>query len=401
MPARGGSKSIPLKNIKEIAGKPLVCWVLEAAINCDQIAKVYLSTDSDLIGNVGQSLNHEKLEVISRSPDTATDYASTESVMIEFANSHDFENIILIQATSPLLTSKELEEAISIFEREKADSLLSVVEQKRFMWKLTKENFVRPLNYDPKCRPRRQDFNGALIENGAFYITKKNLLLEKECRISGKITYYKMPEETYYEIDELHDWIIVENLLLQRSRTNISKEKNDIKLFLMDVDGVLTDAGMYYTEKGDELKKFNTHDGKGIELLRQAGIKTGIITSENTKIVENRARKLKIDHLHQGVKDKLTVAKEICKKEEITLSEVAYIGDDVNDTELLKKVGVAACPINSLGAVKEIPNIIKLQKSGGNGAVRELVDIILCSGNSINTPFAVRKGCSIEGKKNP
>ena len=149
-----------------------------------------------------------------------------------------------------------------------------------------------------------------------------------------------------------------------------------IKLFLSDVDGVMTDAGMYYTASGDEFKKFNTHDGMAFNILREAGIKTGIITTENTTIVERRAAKLKIDYVYQGAgfKGKLAAAMEICVKENITLNEVAYIGDDINCIELLKAVGIAACTANSTKKVKAIPGIIHLQKSGGEGAIREFVD---------------------------
>lgn len=149
-----------------------------------------------------------------------------------------------------------------------------------------------------------------------------------------------------------------------------------IKLFLTDVDGVLTDAGMYYSENGDELKKFHTHDGMGMVLLRASGVKTGILTQENTQIVARRAEKLKVDYLYQGIPfgSKLAVAKEICAKEGITLQDVAYIGDDVNCLELLRSVGMAACPANATKKIKEIPGIIVLQKQGGDGAVREFID---------------------------
>jgi 2-dehydro-3-deoxyphosphooctonate aldolase (KDO 8-P synthase) len=158
-----------------------------------------------------------------------------------------------------------------------------------------------------------------------------------------------------------------------------SRLKTIIKLFLTDVDGVLTDAGMYYSEAGDELKKFNTHDGMGLQLIREKGIKTGIITSENTNMVERRFIKLKLDYLYQGKREggKLASVKEICDKEGITLAEVAYIGDDVNCFELLSSVGLAACPADALDTIKNIPGIIQMKKKGGEGCVREFVEMIL------------------------
>ena len=149
--------------------------------------------------------------------------------------------------------------------------------------------------------------------------------------------------------------------------------------FISDVDGVMTDAGMYYTESGDEFKKFNTHDGMAFQLLREAGIKTAIITSEETKIVENRAKKLKVDYLFQGKRDggKLAAALEICDNEGIKLQEVAYIGDDMNCYDLLTNVGLAACPSNAVKKIKAISGIILLATKGGEGAVREFVDLIL------------------------
>lgn len=152
-----------------------------------------------------------------------------------------------------------------------------------------------------------------------------------------------------------------------------------IRLFISDVDGVMTDAGMYYTESGDEFKKFNTHDGMAFELLKINGIKTAIITSENTKIVEKRAAKLKVDYLYQGKREggKLAAAKEICDLEHIDIKEAAYIGDDINCFDLLSNVGLSACPNNSVKEIKDIPGIIKLKKTGGEGAVREFVEFII------------------------
>ena len=160
--------------------------------------------------------------------------------------------------------------------------------------------------------------------------------------------------------------------VLQTKKTDVK----DIKLFLCDVDGTLTDGGMYYSENGDELKKFNTRDGVALAMLREKGIKTGIITSEDTKLVARRAVKLKIDFLKQGKRDggKLSAAKEICDEMGISLREVAYVGDDLNCIELLSAVGFAACPADACEKVKTLPGMHVMSRKGGDGVVREIVN---------------------------
>jgi YrbI family 3-deoxy-D-manno-octulosonate 8-phosphate phosphatase len=152
----------------------------------------------------------------------------------------------------------------------------------------------------------------------------------------------------------------------------------------MDVDGVLTDAGMYYSESGDEWKKFNTRDGMGIKLLQKAGLITAIVTQERTRLVARRAEKLAIPELHQGVMDKLTVIRGMAARHGLSLRHVAYVGDDINDIEALKAVGFSAAPADGLPQVLEIVDYICRQK-GGEGAVRELVEIILLSRNEVRT----------------
>lgn len=153
----------------------------------------------------------------------------------------------------------------------------------------------------------------------------------------------------------------------------------DIKLFLSDVDGVLTDGGLYFTESGDQFKRFHVHDGMAFLLLKEAGIKTGIITSETMKLVELRAKRIQPDFLKMGVgfAQKRDVASEICVAEGISMKQVAYIGDDVNCMDLLQAVGFAACPANAVYAVQSLPGILRLKRNGGDGAVREFADIIL------------------------
>ena len=150
-----------------------------------------------------------------------------------------------------------------------------------------------------------------------------------------------------------------------------------IKIFLSDVDGVLTDGGMYYTENGDEFKKFSCYDGMGMKLLQKKGFKVGILTSEDRLINRNRAEKLSLDYDFHGIENKFQFINDFCEKENVKMSEIAYVGDDINCLKLLSNVGIAACPTNAVNKIKSIPNIILLKSSGGNGAFREFAELYL------------------------
>lgn len=160
------------------------------------------------------------------------------------------------------------------------------------------------------------------------------------------------------------------------------------KLILTDIDGVWTDGGMYYDQTGNEWKKFHTYDSAGILFAHQRGIKVGIITGETTEIVARRAAKLKVDFLFQGVKDKLTVAKELCSKHGITLQEIAYIGDDINDVELLSNVGIAGVPSSAPAYIRRLANV-PLEKKGGEGVFREFVEFILGINNLTDISYII------------
>ncbi len=159
----------------------------------------------------------------------------------------------------------------------------------------------------------------------------------------------------------------------------LNEKLSRIKLLLTDCDGVLTDGGVYYGESGEELKKFDIRDGMAVERLRNlAGVTTGIITGELSPSVVKRAEKLKINELHLGAKDKPAILKEILNRLGLQAEEVAYIGDDVNDAEIMKLAGVTACPNNAISFIKDIANIV-CQEKGGQGAFREFAEMIIAS----------------------
>ncbi len=373
IPARGGSKSIPDKNIKLFCGKPLIFWNLKELQNSN-VDEIIVATDSKRIKEIVNSFSFSKVKVFDRSDSNSLDTSSTESVMLEYidsSNLSDSDVFMLVQATSPFTQKNHFNEGLELLNEH--DSVLSCTIAKKFAWR---EDGVA-LNYDINNRPRRQDCKGDLIENGAFYISVVGNINSSKNRISGNIGIYKMPEYSSVELDEPCDWLVAESLMKRFVLQNKSCDFSNIKLLLSDVDGVLTDAGMYYTEDGNEFKKFCTYDGMGFQLLQEKGIKVGILTSEDRDLNRRRAKKLGLDFDFHGAKNKLQIVTELCRQENITLEEVAYIGDDVNCLGLLSNVGVAACPNNAVLEIKSIPDIIQLSKDGGNGVVRELAELIL------------------------
>ena len=156
----------------------------------------------------------------------------------------------------------------------------------------------------------------------------------------------------------------------------IIERMKKIRLFASDIDGVMTDSGMYYSEHGDELKKFNTRDGGGFMLMKQIGIPSALITSESVKLVQYRAKKLKIDHLFQVKGDKLLVLKDLLVKLNLSLENVSYIGDDINDITMFENVGLAFAVADAVEDIRTRAHWV-LDKRGGEGAVREAAELIL------------------------
>jgi len=163
---------------------------------------------------------------------------------------------------------------------------------------------------------------------------------------------------------------------MKKSNPVLKKKCKSIKLVISDVDGVLTDGGMYFSEKGEVLKKFNTKDGMAVELLLKNRIKTVLMTKENSEIVKKRGKKIKVALSYLGIKRKEEKLKKICEKFCVTPSEIAYIGDDINDLGIIKKVGFSASPSDGIQEIiNNVDYVCKLK--GGQGVLREVTEIIL------------------------
>lgn len=373
IPLRKGSKGIPGKNKKKMLGRPLFSWVLTEAIFSD-LDEIYVFTDdSEIIAFIKKEYYWSpKVKVELRDEQNASDTASTESVMIEFANvvKNDFEIICLLQATSPMTTSEDINAVLNEIIINKKTAALTVVNTHRFIW----NSDGTPQNYDVFNRPRRQDFEGLLIENGAVYATTKEAFLETKNRVSGTIGLVKMEETSLVEIDSTTDWKIIEELLANRLKK--SKSHQRIDYLVLDVDGVFTNGQVFYGGDGELAKAFDMRDGMGLEILRQHQVEVIVMTSENSELVAQRMKKLQIQNTFLGVKDKYSFLKQFIKDRNSSFAAVAYIGDDVNDLTNICSVGWSFTPADATEIVKQKADYL-LTNFAAAGAIREACEKII------------------------
>ncbi len=371
IPLRKGSKGIPGKNKRKMVGRPLFCWALAEAI-FSSLDEIYVFTDDqDIIDFVEKQYTWtNKVKVMERSPESASDTASTESAILEFCENigYAFDVLCLLQATSPFTKASDINACLQSVSGE-YDSALTVVRAHRFAW----DKAGMAMNYDIFKRPRRQDFEGLLIENGAVYVTTREALRSSKNRLSGKIGLVAMPEDSLTEIDSEQDWLIVEQLLMQRQRRK--KQQQRITHFVLDVDGVFTDGCTWYDASGEMAKKFDMRDGMGLEILRQHAVDVIVMTSEQSELVAQRMKKLKITNVYLGVKDKFALLHNIVNEKGLSMANIAYIGDDVNDLANICSVGWSFTPNNATTEVKQQADIV-LSKDSAAGAIREACEFI-------------------------
>lgn len=364
IPARGGSKGIPRKNIKLIAGYPLIYWSIEAARQSSLLDDFYVSTDDDEIAETAKMYG---AKVLKRPEALAQDDTTTLEVLRHIAKEMTYSAIVVLQPTSPLRDEGLIDECVREYLSGNYDTLA------------TGHN-CKITEYATHKNMRRQDIPGFFYDDGNVYIIDRDIILENRWtgdRICRKV----LDKELNFEIDDPIDFFIVESILRKRISEGkqcgaLHSRLSKIKMLIMDVDGVHTDTGMYYSENGDELKKFNTRDGKGIELIRDKGFLTAFITGEETELVRRRAAKLKIDFVFQGIRHKSPILDEILDRTGLDAEQVAYIGDDVNDIDVMQRVGLAITTRDGAAQNKRIADY-ETKAKGGEGAVREVCDMLL------------------------
>lgn len=378
IPARGGSKGIPGKNIQPVGGKPLLAHSVEQARFASRVSRVIVSTDDERIAGVARAYG---AEVAIRPADISGDEATSEVALAHtlqtLADSEDYrpDLVVFLQCTSPLRRVHDIDSAIKTLLDAEADSLFSASVMHGFVWRIEATGVVDSFSYDYRQRQRRQDAPQDVIENGSIYIFKPRILHETGNRLGGKIAVYYMHPLDSLQVDEPGDLGIMNQLFTVRRPELSSPVLANVKLLVLDFDGVLTDNRVLVDEQGIEAVWCSRSDGWGIARAKEAGIEVMVLSSEVNPVVAARCKKLDIACV-QGVGEKRTVLEVLVSERGLSLDEVAYVGNDVNDLSCLQIVGLPLTVADAHpGVLKEARWV--LSKPGGHGAVRELCDMLL------------------------
>ncbi|XP_048015344.1 N-acylneuraminate cytidylyltransferase B-like isoform X1 [Megalobrama amblycephala] len=376
--ARGGSKGIPLKNIKNLAGVPLIGWVLRAALDSGVADSVWVSTDHDEIERVAKVWG---AKVHRRSPEVSKDSSSSLETIQEFIRLRPEVDIVChIQATSPCLHPHHIREALQMITEQGCDYVFSVVRRHQFRWEEVNEKGSKnptPLNIDVAHRPRRQDWCGELYENGSFYFYTRKAL-ENGLEQLDKIAYYEMLPEHSVDIDVDIDWPVAEQRVLRFGYFG-QEEKAAIRLFLCNVSGCLTNCQIYTSVSGEDLVAINARDVAGIQMLQREDIEVILISSVNEPLsrglLEKVAQQARCG-LRIGEQQKGLEVERLMREKNLRWDEVAFMGSEAEDVDVLSQVGLNGvpcdAPVADLIAAKYI-----CQRPGGHGAIREFAEYIL------------------------
>jgi N-acylneuraminate cytidylyltransferase len=383
IPARGGSVGLPGKNIRPLNGTPLVGRSVLAAKHSEHVSDVYVSSDARDILDVSRTFG--ALEIVRPSEisdSTASSEAAVTHALREIERTTGIlpDIAVFLQCTSPFTTSRQIDELVSRLISQGADSAFSAIEDHGFIWQIAEDGTARGITHDETLpRQRRQDMAPRYRENGAIYAMRVGPYLASGSRFCGRniLVATDMPP---IEIDTPDDWAIAEMFASAHDKQHVFHGAL-IKAIVTDFDGVHTDDKVTITQDGNELVRCSRADGMGIEILRNRGLRMLILSREQNPIVRSRAAKLKMEVQHHVV-DKLPALDAWRNANNLTWSEIAYIGNDINDVECMKACGLSFSPSDAHESARSIAGIV-LTKRGGSGAIREMSDYLLANGLTI------------------
>jgi len=375
IPARGGSKGIPNKNLQTVGGVSLLARTISACLQSKSIATVYVSTDSDEIAAV--ALN-SGANVIRRPAAISGDSASSESALLHALDEIEKQTslpkqVLFAQCTSPFISHADIDGILGLLKDH--DSALTVTHNHAFIWRRDITGSAIGINHDSAIRLPRQQLEPEYKETGALYAMNIEQFRKNAHRFFGRIGMYEVPAARSMEIDEPEDLQLANTLETQEKSLPSTELLRTIKAIVFDFDGVMTDDQVYITETGEEMVMASRSDGMGISALKNAGLKLLILSKERNPVVAKRAEKLQIEVI-QACDNKLEALTEWLSKNQLPLSQCAYVGNDINDLECMQAVKLAIAPIDAHPLASQTAHW-RLTRAGGKGAIRELSDAII------------------------
>ncbi|MBL8100380.1 MAG: acylneuraminate cytidylyltransferase [Anaerolineales bacterium] len=395
IPARGGSKGIPRKNIRSFAGYPLIAWSIAAAKQSKLVTRIIVSTDDEEIATVAREWGAEApfLRPAEISQDKTTDLPVFEHTLkwLEDVEGYRPDIIIQLRPTSPIRPKEMVDDAIRILQNHKdADCVRGVVVagQNPFkMWRFNGED--KPLNpllevdgiKEPYNAPR-QILPPVYWQTGHIDVIRTSTISEKKS-LTGDVIYPLVIDSKYtVDIDTLSDWskyeaVIYSGLEVVSPRSPRKQIPETIKLIICDFDGVVTDNSVITDQDGKESVLASRSDSMHIKTLKEKGIDFMILSSEPNGVVQARAKKMGVESIHGiGMQDKGRVMREVLEKKNIKAENVIYVGNDLNDLPCFEIAGWSVAVADAYPEIIRAADFV-LTKNGGHGAIRELCEIIL------------------------
>jgi N-acylneuraminate cytidylyltransferase len=373
IPARGGSKGVPGKNLRRVGGRSLVERAVDACRSARLVDAVYVSTDDP---DIARAATAAGALVIDRPDDLAGDTASSESALLHALDHIERtggapETLVFVQCTSPFIAADDLDRGIRLVTEGPADSAFSGVATYEFLWRRSRRPGVDGQNHDPRMRPRRQDRAPDFRETGAFYVMAVDGFRAARHRFFGRTEVVEVSELTAVDIDHEHD-VMLATALAEVLDPVVQIE---VDVVITDFDGVHTDDSVLVDQDGHESVRVSRSDGLGVEMLRNAGVPVLIVSKETNTVVRARARKLGVGVLH-SVERKGPVVRDWLAANGISPDRAAYLGNDINDLGPMGVVGWPVAVADAHPAVRRAARLV-LNRFGGDGAVRELCDLVL------------------------
>ena len=395
IPARGGSKGIPRKNIRDFAGYPLIAWSIAAARQSKLVTRTIVSSDDEEIAAVARLYGAEVpfMRPAELAQDQTTDFPVFEHALrwLEEHENYRPEVVIQLRPTSPIRPIHCVDEGVEILlSHPDANCVRGVVpagQNPHKMWRLPAgenapmKNLLEVEGVAEPYNAPRQNLPPVYWQTGHLDVIRTTTILEKKSMSGGRIFPLVIDSRYTVDLDNLSDWVRYEWLAVNGGMEMVwpgvkhRPMPKEVKLLILDFDGVLTDNRVWVDQEGGEMVAANRSDSFGINLLKEAGVETLVISKETNPVVAARCRKMEIP-CFQGEDDKASVLKSILQNQRIDSDKVIYCGNDVNDLPCFPLVGWAAVVADSLPEVSRNADFV-LSKHGGHGAVRELCDLIL------------------------